>query len=108
MMPANEVQQRFSRIESAIHQAAETCRTVDSVPMDVKDSVQRMDQRMEHARTLLRSQDEGGIRQCIDDLEQLGDQAKNACEKAGQVQDELKSAVMTAHQELSALKHQLH
>lgn len=108
MMSSNEVKQRFTQVESAIHQAAETCRTVDSVPMDVKNYVQQLDQKMDQARATMQSQDENNIRQCIDDLEQLGDRAKDACERAGSVQDELKNAVMQAHRELSDMKHQLH
>jgi DNA-binding ferritin-like protein len=108
-MDKNEMQQRFQQAEAMIHRAAHRCEVVDSVPMHLKDSVQKLDQRAIHARDLLRSQDEDQIRRCVDDLEELGDRAKDACESAqATVDSELRDAVMQAHRELSDLKHQLH
>lgn len=109
MMQKNELQQRFNQVEQTIHQAAQRCQAAQTVPMDLKDSIQRLDQQAIHARDILQSQDDNQIRQCVDDLEQLGDRARDACEhSAGNLDDELKSAVMQAHRELSDLKHQLH
>lgn len=108
MLQANEIKQRFTQVENSIHHAAQCCQSATGVPMDVKDSVQQLDQKTTQAKQMMQSQDENQIRQCIDDLEQLGDRAKDACEQAGNVDGELKSAVMQAHRELSDLKHQLH
>lgn len=109
MMQSKELQQRFSQVENTIHQAAQRCQQAQAVPMDVKDCIQKLDQQAIHARNLLQSQDENQIRQCVDDLEQLGDRAKEACEHStGNLDDQLKSAIMQAHRELSDLKHQLH
>ena len=55
-----------------------------------------------------RFDDEDTVRRCVDDLEQPGDRAKDACQRADNVDDKLKSAVMQAHLELSDSKHQLH
>ena len=108
-MRPNEVQQRFSQIENTIHHAAKCCAQAQAVPMDLKDSLQQLDQKAMHARNILQSQDEKQIRQCVDELEELGDRAKDACEQSsGNLDGELKSAVMQAHRELSDLKHQLH
>ena len=108
MMRANELQQRFSQVEQTIHQAAQRCQSATSVPMDVKDSIQQLDQRAVQARNMMQSQDENQIRQCIDDLEEMGDRARDACEHSGSIDSELRSAIMQAHRELSELKHQLH
>jgi len=108
MMQSRELQQRFSHIEQTIHQAAQACEKATGVPMDVKDSIQQMDQQTGQARQTMQSQDESRIMECVDNLEQLGDRAKNACERAGQVDETLRNAVMQAHRELSELKHQLH
>lgn len=108
MMRANELQQRFNQVEQTIHQAAQRCQSATSVPMDVKDSIQQLDQRAVQARNMMQSQDENQIRQCIDDLEEMGDRARDACEHSGSVDSELRSAIMQAHRELSELKHQLH
>lgn len=109
MMQSNELQKRFSQVENSIHQAAQRCQTAQAVPMDLKDCLQQLDQQATRARNTLQSQDENQIRQCVDDLEQLGDRAKDACEQSsGNLDADLKSAIMQAHRELSDLKHQLH
>lgn len=110
MMQAKELQQRFSQVENTIHQAAQRCASSQAVPMDLKDCMQQLDQKTTQARDTIQSQsDENQIRQCVDDLEQLGDRAKDACEQSsGNLDSELKSAIMQAHRELSDLKHQLH
>lgn len=110
MMQARELQQRFSQVENTIHQATQRCASSQSVPMDLKDCLQQLDQRATQARDMIQSQgDESQIRQCVDELEQLGDRAKDACEhSSGNLDGELRNAVMQAHRELSDLKHQLH
>lgn len=109
MMQTNEIRQRFNEVENTIHHAAECCQSANGVPMDLKDCVQQLDQKATQVRqTIQQSQDQNQIMQCVDDLEQMGDRAKDACEKAGNVDGELKTAVMQAHRELSNLKHQLH
>jgi hypothetical protein len=109
MMHANEVRQRFTQIEQTIHQATEACQRAGLVSADLKNSIQQLDERSGKARQeLQQTQDEDSIRQCVDELEQLGDRAKDACERAGNVDQNVKNAVLQAHQELSELKHQLH
>jgi hypothetical protein len=56
----------------------------------------------------MQSQDQQQIVQCIDNLEQLGDRARDACQQAQNVNGQLRQAVMQVHSELSNLKHQLH
>lgn len=110
MMQANEVQQRVSQIKQTIQLASEACDSAgDSVPGDIKSSIEKLGQRSDQAtKTLQQSSDEASIRQCVDELEQLGDQAKAACEGAANVDQKVKDAVLKAHQELSQLKHQVH
>lgn len=110
MMRAEEVRQRFNQIEQTIHQASQACeRAGAGVPMDLKNSIQQLDKQSSQARQQLQNaKDEQAIIQCVDQLEELGDRAKAACEKGGNVDQQLKQAVMQAHQELSQLKHQLH
>jgi anion-transporting ArsA/GET3 family ATPase len=110
MMQAEEVRKRFNQIEQTIHQASQACERAGSgVPMDLKNSIQQLDKQSSQARQQLQNaKDEQSIIQCVDQLEELGDRAKAACEKGGNVDQQLKQAVMQAHQELSQLKHQLH
>lgn len=108
-MQANEIQKRFQQIDQAVHQAAQACERFDNLPMDLKDSLQRLEQQTEKARDLMgKTQDENQVRQCIDQLEGIGDQAKTACERSRNVDTSVKDAVMQAHRQLSDLKHQLH
>ncbi len=110
MMQAEEVRQRFTQIEQTIHQMSEACQRAGSdVSSDLKKSIQQLDQRSGKARQeLQQAEDDDSIRQCVDELEELGDQAKAACERSGNIDQQLKNAVLQAHQELSQLKHQLH
>ena len=110
MMQAEEVRQRFTQIEQTIHQMSEACqRASGDVSSDLKNSIQQLDQRSGQARQQLQdAKDDESIRQCVDELEELGDQAKAACERSGNIDQQLKNAVLQAHKELSQLKHQLH
>ncbi len=110
MMQADEVRQRFSQIEQTISQASQACeRAGTGVPTDLKNCIQQLDSQSSQTREKLQqAQDEQSIIDCVDQLEELGDQAKAACENQQNVDQQLKKAVMQAHQELSQLKHQLH
>ena len=109
MMQADEVRQRFSQIEQTIHQASQACERAGSgIPSELKSSIQQLDQQSSKAKQQLQTQDQQSIIQCVDELEELGDKAKAACEKVGNVDQQVKQAVLQAHQELSQLKHQLH
>jgi chromosome segregation ATPase len=109
-MRIEEVRQRFNQIEQTIHEASQACeRAGEGVPVDLKNSIQKLDQRSSQVREeLQQAQNEDKVIQCVDELEELGDNAKAACEKGGNVDQQLKQAVMQAHEELSNLKHQLH
>jgi chromosome segregation ATPase len=110
MMQAEEVRQRLNQIEQTIHQASQACeRAGQGVSTDLKDCIQQLDQQSTQAREQLQNaKDDQEIIQCVDQLEDLGDKAKAACEKGSNVDEQLKNAVLQAHQELSQLKHQLH
>lgn len=108
MMQTNEIKQRFSNIEHTIHQAAAACAHAEGVPMDVKDCVQQMDQRSRQVMQEMQTADQSRMTQCVDEMEQMGDRARDACQRAGNVNEELRQAVMQAHDELSQLKRQLH
>jgi hypothetical protein len=109
VMQSSEIQRRLNHEKQAIDQAAQVCQSSATVPMGLKDSLQQLDQKSEQARKVMqRFDDEDTVRRCVDDLEQPGDRAKDACQRADNVDDKLKSAVMQAHLELSDSKHQLH
>lgn len=108
MLQSNEIQQRFSSIQQAIGMAAQTCQSEAGAPSQLKDCIQRLDRDASMASQVIQSSDESRIRQCVDDLEMLGDEAKRVCRDEPQVAPRLKEAVMRVHDELSDLKHKLH
>lgn len=109
MMQTSEIKQRFDHIERSVHEAAQACASSSNIPQDLKQCITQLDQKTTQAEQVMQSQDENRIRECVDQLEELGDRAKMACQKSGDgINSELKNAVMQAHSELSTLKHQLH
>lgn len=108
MMQVNEIRQQFNHIEQTIDQAMQACSRDASLPQDLRQCVQQMDQRSEQTRQVLQSQDENRIIECVDDLEEWGDRALRACEQSDGISEQVKSAISQAHRELSDLKHQLH
>lgn len=108
MLQANEIEKRFDRIEQAIGQASDTCTQVGGVSPALKNAIEKLDQQSSMAKKALQSRDESQIRQCVDDLEMLGDEAKRAVASDARVTPQLKQAVIKVHDELSDLKHQLH
>lgn len=108
MMQINEIQQRFNRIQQSINQAAQACQADGSVPQDLKDTLSDMYEQSRHTRDVLQSQDQMQIMESVDELEELSDQAQRAVMRADDVNEEIKNAVMQAHNELSSLKHQIH
>jgi hypothetical protein len=108
MLQANEVQKRFDRIEQAIVQARQTCMADGNASPELKDCITKLDKESSKAKQVLQSQDEDKIRDCVDDLEMLGDEAKRACAQDTRANPQMKQAVTKVHQELSDLKHQLH
>lgn len=108
MLQANEIQRRFSSVESAIGQASQACSAERNVPGELRDCIERLDKQADMAKDVIQSNDENRIRQMVDDLEQLGDRAKRVCSSGADLTPQMKSAVNHMHHELSELKHQLH
>lgn len=109
MLQPNEIAQRFTLVQQAIGQATQTCRSESGTPPQLMEAIDKLDRQSSMAKDVLQSSDESRIRQCVDELEMLGDEAKQACgTAAGQVTPKLKDAVVKVHDVLSDLKHQLH
>jgi ABC-type Mn2+/Zn2+ transport system ATPase subunit len=107
-MQMSEIKKRVVNVEHTIHRAAEVCELDRSVPQQLKEVIDELNERSNQGKQIIQSShDESRVRQYIEDLESLGDDAKRACE-SGKVSPELRTAVLQAHDELSDLKHQLH
>jgi ABC-type Mn2+/Zn2+ transport system ATPase subunit len=107
-MQMSEIKKRVVNVEHTIHRAADVCEQDRSAPQQLKDVIDQLNQQSNQGKQIIQSShDESMIRQYIEDLESLGDDAKRACESS-KVSPELRTAVFQAHDELSNLKHQLH
>ena len=102
-----EIRQRLVFIDRTIVHAVRACYSDDSVPVELKDCVKRMRQRSTQAQQALRSFDERGVRETVDDLARISDEAQTRLHPSDGMNYELKSAVILTHIELSALQYQL-
>lgn len=109
-MQTSQVKEQFSRIERSIDQAAQLCESANQVPEKLRSCIAKLDSESDQAKQMLSQEtSDSEIIDCIDRLEELGDQAMEACKQGGNsVDPDLQHAVKQAHDELSSLKHQLH
>lgn len=102
-----EIQQRLGFIDRTIFHAMRACHLDGNVPEALRDYVQQLGQHSSQAQRALQSHDERGIRESVDDLARISDQAQNTIHPTDDMNYELKSAVILTHIELSALRYQL-
>jgi hypothetical protein len=110
MMQMNQVQQRINQIEQCADEAMAAVRS-GNAPDDLRQRVNEMHSKARAAKQMCGTQagnDESQVVRTVDDLEQAGDRAMQACRKAGSVDPQVSSAVQRAHDEISSLKKQLH
>lgn len=107
MLQATEIKQRFSHVQQVINQAEQVCRDDQSVPSEIRDCIGKLAHETERAQSVMQSNDESSMIQCIDDLEAIGDEAKRVCTST-RPSPHVQSVVVRVHDELSNLKHQLH
>lgn len=108
MLQSSEIEKRWSSIQQAIGNASQTCQSEAGTPSQLKDCIQKLDRESSRAQQVIQSHDESRIRQCVDELESIGDEAKRVCRNQAAVTPRMAEAVMKVHDELSDLKHQLH
>jgi hypothetical protein len=107
MLQPSEIQQRFSHVQQVVNQAEEVCRNDQSVPNEIRDCIQKLAHETDRAQSVMQSNDQSDMVQCIDDLEAIGDEAKRVCTST-RPSPQVQSVVVRVHDELSNLKHQLH
>jgi len=107
MLQTAEIQQRFSQIQQTVNQAEEVTRNDQGAPAEIRDCIQKIAQEMPNAERVMRSNDQSRIVECIDRLEEMGDDVKRMCRSA-QPSPQVASVVTRVHDVLSDLKHQLH
>jgi hypothetical protein len=102
-----DIQQRLGFIDRTIYHALRACLADDSVPDELKDYVRQLGRRSRQAQRALKARDERRVRQSVDDLALISDQAQNAIPPTDDMNYEVRSAVILTHIELSALRYRL-
>lgn len=102
-----EIRQRLVFIERTIFHALRACRLDASVPSDLRDCVKRMCQRSTQAQQAWRLCDERVVRDTVDDLARISDEAQNRLHPTDGMNYALKRAVILTHIELSAPQYRL-
>jgi len=105
---AREIQQRFNFIDRTLTHAINACQMDASVPNELRDFIKKLDQKSGHAKQALDSKEIGRFRQSLDDLAQLSDHVQRSIPRPSNVNYEVKSAIILAHIEITALKYQVH
>jgi uncharacterized coiled-coil DUF342 family protein len=107
MLQPAEIQQRFSQIQQTVNQAEEVTRNDEGAPAEIRDCIQKLAHEMPNAEQVMRSNDQPRIVECIDRLEEMGDDVKRMV-RSSQPSPQVASVVTRVHDVLSDLKHQLH
>lgn len=111
-MQMAEIKKLVNNVEHTIHRTAQVCEEDRSAPQELRQILGQLNQQSNQGKQIIRdSHDESKVREYIEELESLGDDAKRACESSelrSKVSSALRTAVMQAHDELSDLKRQLH
>jgi methyl-accepting chemotaxis protein len=108
MLQANEIQQRISHIQQTIGQAEQACMSAADTSPELKACIHKMAQEMKQVDAVIQSNDQARIIQCVDSLEDMGDDAKRLSRSDAHISPQVETAVTRVHAELSELKHKLH
>ncbi len=107
-MQASQVKSEFPSVKQSVMQAAQLCQASSDVPDNVRGALEQLNRQTNETSALLEQEtNEQKILQCIDELEELGDQAKNAC-RSSQVNQQVADAIGKAHDTISDLQRRLH
>lgn len=111
-MQQDQLRQRINQVEQCAEDAKRSSYG-NTVPAEVRECVDKMYWQARQARAAcspqLQQQVAGvdQLRGMVDELEQLGDRAVQACRASGNVDPALEKAVQRAHDETSRLRQQM-
>jgi chromosome segregation ATPase len=108
MLQANEIQQRFTHIQQTIGEAEQACQSSQDAPNEIRDCIKKLSQEARQAQSVMQSNDQQRVIECVDRLEDMGDEAKRISRSLPQMPAHVEAAVSRVHAELSDLKHKLH
>jgi hypothetical protein len=108
-METSEVIQKISAIKEIADAALQAIRRDKEAPQLLYESVAAFDMNLNQALSdVQKTNDPSSIVECIDELEESADRAKEALEHAGRTSEKTRTAVLRAHAEIARLKHQYH
>ena len=108
MLQTNEIQQRMSHIRQSIGQAEQVCQQSADASPELKQCIHNLADRARQADDVIKSNDQSRIVECVDSLEDMGDDAKRMSRSDAHISPQLETAVTQVHAEISDLKHKLH
>jgi DNA repair ATPase RecN len=108
MLQANEIKQRFSHLQQTIGDAEQACKQSQDAPSEVRDCIEKLSREYKQAQQVMQSNDQARITECVDSLEEIGDEVKRVSRSMPQMPAHLEACVTRVHAELSDFKHKLH
>ena len=108
MLQASEIQTRFSHLQRTVSETSKTIHADSAIPKDLMSCMDELDKECKSAKKIMSSRNEGRIRQCVDDLERMGDRAERVCHDTDGLHHRVMDAVSAMHLELSDLKRDMH
>lgn len=108
-----DLKQGINRIEECVDEAQRAVQQSQSIPPEVRQSVESLHQQARQAKQSVNAQQQQGqdqeqLKQQVMQLEQSGDRAMQACRTAGNsVDPQAQQAIQRAHDEISSLKKQI-
>ena len=108
MLRANEIQQRITHIQQTIDQAEQACLSAADTSPELTACIRKLAQEAKQAESVIASNDQARIAECVDSLEDIGDDAKRLSRSDARISPQVETAVTMVHAELSDLKHKLH
>lgn len=108
MLQQAEIQQRFKHLQQTIGEAEKACRDSTDTPSDVKNCIEKLARESRQAQSVIQSNDQQRITECVDNLEAMGDEVKRVSRSSDHMPAHLESVVTRVHSELSDFKHHLH
>ena len=106
-MQADQLKSGIERAESCADEAKRALQQSQSVPQELRQSVETLHQQLSQAKKQPQM-GEDSLRNVVLQAEQASDRAVEACRNAGgTVNTQLQQAVQRTHQELSSLKKEI-
>jgi hypothetical protein len=108
-MQPSQAREYFPDVKKSIDNATQLCQISKDVPDDVRDRLSELGFESDQVNQVVeQATSDEHIRQSVARLEKLGDHAMQACERAGNLDSQVESAVRDAHDAISKLNQRLH